>query len=109
MLVSEWNTSLCGSLTLKSRFALESVLRKPMSETPSMSAPSSRMMLPEDICSFNTLAGTLVVIHAGSVVGLKPSSSTLYPLSTAENPSFAMPEADGRPLGAGVGDGAAGC
>ena len=34
-------------------------------------------MLPEEICSFKVLAGTLVVIHAGRVVGLKPSSSTL--------------------------------
>lgn len=65
------------------------------------------MMLPEEACSFNTLAGTLVVIHAGSVVGLKPSSSTLYPLSTAENPNFAMPEADDTPPG--VEAGANGC
>ena len=42
-----------------------------------MSTPSSRAMLPEEICSFKALAGMLVVIHAGRVIGLKPSSSTL--------------------------------
>lgn len=77
MLVSAWKTSFCGSLTRKSRLAAVSVLRKPMSESPSMSAPSSMATLPEEICSFKVLAGTLVVIQAGTMAGLKPSSSTL--------------------------------
>lgn len=75
--VSAWNTSFCGSFTWKSRFAVESVLRKPTSEMPSMSAPSCIVTLPDEICSLKVLAGMLVVIHAGVMTGLKPSSSTL--------------------------------
>lgn len=67
---------------------------------PSMSRPSSTTMLPEGICSFSTLAGTLVLIQAGNVVGLKPSSSTLYPPKTAANPSLAMPDEAGALPGA---------
>ena len=44
---------------------------------PSISMPSSKAMEPEDICSCSSMAGTLVLIHAGKVAGLKPNSSML--------------------------------
>ncbi len=97
----------------QSRLAPVRVLRKPMSDSPSISRPSSTTMFPEDICSCSTLAGTFVVIHAGSEVGLKPSSSMLCPLRTAANPSLAMAFAgaplDGGAEGAGAGAGACCC
>ncbi len=97
----------------QSRLAVVRVLRNPMSETPSISRPSSTTMFPDDICSCSTFAGTLVVIHAGSVIGLKPSSSMLYPLNTVANPSLAMPFAErplpGADVGAGAGTGAGAC
>lgn len=88
---------------LQSRFALPSVLRKPMSVSPSISRPSSTTKLPVAICSLSTCAGTLVEIHAGRVLGLKPSSSMLRPLSTAAKPSFTTPGALAvEPEGAGA-------
>lgn len=77
----------------QSRFAFPKVLRKPMSVTPSISSPRSTTKFPEAICSLSTCAGTLVVIHAGSVLGLKPSSSGLHPLSAAAKPIFTIPGA----------------
>ena len=39
--------------------------------------PSSKTMEPEAICSCTSMAGMLVLIHAGRVVELKPNSSIL--------------------------------
>lgn len=87
--VKAWKTSFCGSLICTPRFAPESVLRKPTSEMPSISIPSSTTTTPLEICSFSVLAGTWEVIHAGTIAGLKPRSSALKPCSTAAKPSFA--------------------
>ncbi len=76
-LVRAWKTSFCGNLTGKSRFAVARVLRNPTSEIASISAPSCRVTLPVDNCSFKVLTGMFAVIQAGAMTGLKPSSSTL--------------------------------
>lgn len=102
-LVKAWNTSFCGSLICRLRLAEEIVLRKPMSEMPSISIPSSTMTVPLESCSFRVLAGSWEVIHAGTTDGLKPKSSALKPCSTAPKGSFACPAAEPAPtMGAGA-------
>lgn len=67
---------------------------------PSIKAPSCKVTLPEDSCSFRVLTGMFELIHAGAMTGLNPSSSALYPFKTAANPSLAMPVAEAAPDGA---------